>query len=261
MTPWLHRPDALLLDFGGVLVETSSRPGWSAVLAKEVHAALARAGRRDLDAAAIETDIRAGAAADKCWKDAMSRPYAPTEMTHAGFWGDYVAADWPASARRFVVAHATPLCKRMGELRQDRRVRPGIPELLDAATALGIPCAVVSNALSGAVHRDHTAATGLADKLALEVYSDEVGVRKPNPEMIWIAARALGVDPGDTWYVGDNFDRDVVCGHRAGVGGNILMIAGGTHDVPYEVRYRPDAVVDDGHGLLELLTSAFEGDE
>ncbi len=68
-----------------------------------------------------------------------------------------------------------------GELRQDRRIRPGIPELLDAADGLGIPCAVVSNSLSGAVHRDFTAATGLDAKLAFEVYSDEA-VRKPNPE-------------------------------------------------------------------------------
>lgn len=261
MTPSLPRPRALLLDFGGVLVETSRRPGWSAALAKEVHAALTRAGCHDLDAAAVEADIKAGSAADKYWKDAMSRPYAPPEMTHTAFWGDYVAADWPAPARQFVVAQATPLCKRMGELRQDRRTRPGIPELLDAAAGLGIACAVVSNSLSGAVHRDYTAATGLAGKLALEVYSDEAGVRKPNPEMIWIATRALGVDPGDAWYVGDNFDRDVVCGRRAGVGGNVLMVAKGTYDVPYEVRYRPDAVVDDGHELLELLTNAIEGDE
>ncbi|MEU5992409.1 HAD family hydrolase [Spirillospora sp. NPDC047418] len=256
----LRRPRALLLDFGGVLVETSRRAGWSAALAKEVHATLVRAGCRDLDAAAVETDIKAGVTADKRWKDAMSRPYAPAEMTHAAFWGDYVAADWPASARQLVIAHATPLCKRMGELRQDRRIRPGIPELLDAADALGIPCAVVSNALSGAVHRDFTAATGLDGKLAFEVYSDEVGVRKPNPEMIWIATRALGIEPADAWYAGDNFDRDVVCGHRAGVGGNILMVAKGTYDVPYEVRSRPDAVVDDGHGLLELLINATEGD-
>jgi N-acetyl-D-muramate 6-phosphate phosphatase len=256
----LRRPRALLLDFGGVLVETSRKEGWSAALAKEVHRTLTRAGCRDLDVAEVETDIKAGVAADKCWKDAMSRPYAPSEMTHAAFWGDYVAADWPASARQLVIAHATPLCKRMGELRQDRRIRPGIPELLDAAEAAGIPCAVVSNSLSGAVHRDFTAATGLDGKLAFEVYSDEVGVRKPNPEMIWIATRALGVDPADAWYAGDNFDRDVLCGHRAGVGGNVLMVARGTYDVPFEVRCRPDAVVDDGHGLLELLTNAIEGD-
>ncbi|MFA1540655.1 HAD family hydrolase [Actinomadura monticuli] len=256
----LPKPRALLLDFGGVLVETSRRPGWSAALAKEVHASLIRAGCHALDVAAVETDIKAGVAADRCWKDAMSRPYAPPEMTHAAFWGDYVAADWPASARQLVIAHATPLCKRMGELRQERRIRPGIPELLDAADGLGIPCAVVSNSLSGAVHRDFTAATGLDGKLAFEVYSDEVGVRKPNPEMIWIATRALGIEPAVAWYAGDNFDRDVVCGHRAGVGGNILMVAKGTYDVPYEVRSRPDAIVDDGHGLLELLTNATEGD-
>ena len=50
--------------------------------------------------------------------------------------------------------------------------------------------------------------------------------------MIHLAARALGVTPADAWYVGDNFDRDVLCGRRAGVGGNILMEAKGTWDLP-----------------------------
>ncbi|RFU42575.1 HAD family hydrolase [Actinomadura logoneensis] len=256
----LTRPDAILLDFGGVLVETRTRPGWTAVLAKEVHALLVRGGAHALSVGDVEADIKAGAAGDKSWKNAMSRPFAPVEMTHVQFWRDYVAADWPAPARQAVVAHATPLCKRMGEVRQERIIRPGIPELLDAAAGMGVPCAVVSNALSGAVHRDFTAATGLADKLALEVYSDEAGVRKPNPEMIWIATRALDVRPERVWYVGDNFDRDVLCGHRAGVGATVLMVAKGTYDVPFEIRNRPDAVVDDGHGLLALLTDAPEGD-
>jgi HAD superfamily hydrolase (TIGR01549 family) len=254
--PLLPPPRALLLDFGGVLVETIKRPQWAAALAKEVHALLTGAGQDGLDITEVEADIKAGAAADRCWKDAMSRPYAPAEMTHAGFWGDYVAADWPAPARQLVVAHASPLCERMGELRQERRTRPGIPELLDAAAGMRIPCAVVSNALSGAVHRAYTAANGLAAKLALEVYSDEARVRKPNPELIWIATRALGIRPEEAWYVGDTFDRDVVCGRRAGAGATILMLAEGTGRVPYEVRGRPDAVVDDGHGLLGLLVNA-----
>jgi hypothetical protein len=52
----------------------------------------------------------------------MSRPHAPAELTHREFWRDFVAADWPAQARELVSIEATPLCKLMGELRQDRDV-------------------------------------------------------------------------------------------------------------------------------------------
>jgi len=249
----LIRPAALLLDFGGVLVATTKRADWSSELAAELSEQFGPAGLSIDD---IRTDIEAGAAADSAWKNAMSRPAAPRELTHREFWAEFVAADWPIGPRSWVTAHATALCKRMGEVRQDREHRPGIPELLDAAAAAGIPVAVVSNALSGAVHRDYLDRTGLVKQLALQVYSDEVGIRKPNPEMIHLAARALGVPVEQTWYVGDNFDRDVVCGRRAGVGATILMEAPGTYDRPYVVRAVPDAVVPDADGLRALLLAS-----
>jgi FMN phosphatase YigB (HAD superfamily) len=64
---------------------------------------------------------------------------------------------------------------------------------------------------------------------------------------------AAGADPADVWYVGDNHDRDVVCGARAGVGATVLMVSRSTAKTPYTVRQRPDATVDDPHGLLTLL--------
>jgi N-acetyl-D-muramate 6-phosphate phosphatase len=249
----LTRPAALLLDFGGVLVATTKRPGWSVELATELYGEFTDAGLTGLTAADLQADIEAGAAADAHWKNAMSRPAAPRELTHREFWADFVAADWPSAQRSWVTAHATALCKRMGELRQDREHRDGIPELLEAARAAGIPVAVVSNALSGAVHRDYVERTGLVKHLTVQVYSDEVGIRKPNPEMILIACRALGVPVERCWYVGDNFDRDVVCGRRAGAGATILMEAPGTYRRPYVVRDVPDAVVPDAVALRNLL--------
>lgn len=252
----LIRPAALLLDFGGVIVATTNRPTWAADLAGELHRSLTAAGCHELSAEEITADLRAGSAADSHWKNAMSRPFAPAEMTHLRFWTEFVAADWPPAALAYVTANAGPLCRRMGELKQERATRPGVEDLFDTAEEYGVPVAVVSNALSGVVHRDHMAATGLDERVALQVYSDEVQVRKPNPEMLHIATRALGVDTGRAWYVGDNFDRDVLCGRRAGIGAAVLMEARGTYDRPYDVRVTPDAVVPDPHRLRELLVAA-----
>ncbi|MEU4549388.1 HAD family hydrolase [Nonomuraea dietziae] len=247
------RPKALLLDFGGVLVETARRPAWAAELAVTVHAMLARAGFGGLSAAEIETDIRSGARADSCWKDSTSRQYAPQEMTHRRFWAEFVATDWPEPARELVTAEAGPLCRRMGELRSERTLRPAIKELLAACWEHGVRPAVVSNALCGLVHRDFLTRNALDEQLAVQVYSDEAGVRKPNPELILIACRALGVDPRDVWYVGDNYDRDVVCGARAGAGATVLMVSRSTEKIPYQVRQTPHAIVDDPLDLLRLL--------
>nr|BFD88231.1 hypothetical protein StreXyl84_76320 [Streptomyces sp. Xyl84] len=252
----LTRPTALLLDFGGVVVATTNRPSWAHDLATELHAALTAAGCAELTVEHIEADLSAGSAADSHWKNAMSRPAAPEEMTHRRFWSDFVAADWPQAALAWVTAHAEPLCHRLGELKQDRVTRDGMPALLDTCDELGIAVGIVSNALAGSVHRDYMAEHGLDKRVAVQVYSDEVAVRKPNPEMIRIAARALDTDPAGCWYVGDNYDRDVLCGRRAGAGATVLMEARGTYDRPYTVQAEPDAVVADPDGLRELLLAA-----
>lgn len=252
----LVRPRALLLDFGGVVVTTVRRPSWSAELAAEIHACLPARGRAALSVERIGTDIESGAAADSRWKDAMSRPREPRELTHREFWADFVAADWPAPALAWVTIEATALCRRMGELRAERTGRPGIEELLEAADAMGVPVAIVSNALSGAVHRDHMQRHGLDKKVALQLYSDEVGIRKPHPGMITMATDALDVPVDTAWYVGDTFDRDVLCGRRAGVGAAVLMEARGTYDRPFVVPVEPDAVVADPPGLHRLLVAA-----
>lgn len=255
----LARPKALLLDFGGVIVETRRNPGWEVRLVKLVADGLARAGAPALSAERITRDIVAGCKADSHWKDAMSRPFAPRELGQAEFWGDFVAADWPPAARAAVVADAAELCRQMGHFRSHRELRNGLLALLDACDAAGIAVAIVSNALSGQTHLDFLAAHGLTGRFAAIVHSSEAGVRKPNPEMILIAARELGIAAADAWYVGDNFDRDVLCGARAGVGGNILMVARATWDLPYDLDVLPDAIVADPAELLGLLAPAAPG--
>ena len=257
----LRAPKALLLDFGGVVVETIRIPDWEKRLASEVDDLLdrTRLGDHRPTIEQIVGDIVAGCTADSYWKNAMSRPFAPRELRHDEFWGDFVAADWPGQARTIVVENASELCRRMGHLRSRRELRDGMLDLLDLADAAGVPVGIVSNALSGQVHRDFLGEQGLMARFAVEVHSDAAGVRKPNPEMIFRAARALGVEASDAWYVGDNFDRDVLCGRRAGIGGNILMEASGTYDMPYDLDLRPDAIVAHPRDLIVLLERALRG--
>lgn len=256
----LIKPRGLLVDFGGVIVETANRPGWQAQLARLVHTRLAEAGAAapELTLTAIERDIREGGKADSRWKDAMSRPFAPAELTYREFWEGFVAGDWPRAAREYVRDNAKELCREMGEMKQERVTRDGFIEVLDLADSASIPVVIVSNTLMGQVHRDFLTRAGLTDRFVEQIYSDEVRVRKPNPEMIHLGARAIGETAATCWYVGDNFDRDVLCGVRAGVGGNILMEARSTYDQPYELAVKADAIVADPWGLRELLVASLE---
>jgi len=236
-----------------VLFHSVKRPGGLAELAADVHRLSLAVGERTLDAGMILDDIQSGLAAWRSWKNSKSRPFAPRDVTHLEFWSDFVAADWPAQAREIVQTNASHLCYRLGELEADRALRPGSADLLRFADENGVLVGVVSNSLCGRVHRDAAEEAGATPYLGVQIYSDECLVRKPNPEMIYLAARALEVGVERCWYVGDTIDRDVLCGRRAGVGCSVLMVGEDTYDVPYKVRVEPDLVVQDVPELLSVL--------
>ncbi|WP_402373757.1 HAD family hydrolase [Isoptericola rhizosphaerae] len=252
------RPTALLLDFGGVVLTTSKRPGGLDAMAEHVSATLARAGHQR-SAAELLPVLRGGKKALKDWKNASSRLLAPTELDHRTIWREFYGSPLPAPEREVLAGSAGQLQETMTRTLTDHTVRPGVRELLDAARDLGVPVGIVSNAHSGRAHRAILAEHGLAGAFAVQVYSDEVGIRKPHPGMIELAARALGTTPERCWYVGDTFDRDVVAGRRAGTGAVILTRDHHTDRPPFPVAEQPDVVLEDPSGLVELLARSQPG--
>jgi HAD superfamily hydrolase (TIGR01549 family) len=253
-------PLALLLDFGGVLVDGGPRAGSSAA------GAVAPAVRERLTAAGapvpetLEADLAAGLDGYRHWREAMVRPSAPIELSHQEFWAQYVAADWPAAARTVVTERASELCYLLlAKFGAETSLRAGIPELLADAAARGIGLAIVSNTLCGAVHRDFLAAAGLGDRFAVQLYSDEVGIRKPHPELIGRALDVLGVPARQAWFVGDTWSRDVRCGRRARVGTTVLMCSSRTGTEVAPPSLRPDLIVADPVELHAALTGVIAG--
>ncbi|GAA1791333.1 hypothetical protein GCM10009682_11660 [Luedemannella flava] len=205
------RPGALLFDFGGVLADFAGKADWMPALVDRVTGLTGGA----LSAAEIEADITAGRRAYSQWRDALARTPEPEELTHEAFWADFVAGDWPAAARAAVGAHATELVRAWTQ--RPWGVRPGVRESLEAARAAGVPAAVVSNTLCGAPMREFLAAEGLAEYFGVLLFSDEVGIRKPNPRFAHLALDALGVPADAAWFMDDQLSRGILCARRAGV--------------------------------------------
>jgi N-acetyl-D-muramate 6-phosphate phosphatase len=246
-------PRALLLDFGGVIVDGEHRKGWHDTLAETICTLMRSRLPSAPPLATITADLLAGVSAYGRWCDAMCRPYAPSELRHDQFWSDFVASDWPAAAREVVLGHAATLCHRLGEVYHTWHLRPGMRELLAEAAGAGVLLAIVSNTLYGTAHRDFLERAGLADRFPVQIYSDEVGMRKPNPELVLRAVRALGVAPEQAWFVGDTLSRDVLCGRRARVGATVLMHSSRTEYDLLAPAARPDYVVADPYELRVLL--------
>jgi HAD superfamily hydrolase (TIGR01549 family) len=238
------RPAALLLDFGGVLVDAPPRRSAPPELVLRLYNLTHHA----LTPGEIQRALTEGADAFAKWRDEDH----PDELSQAEVWERFVIADWPATAQAYVRTAITKLSYEWA-WRYNWALRPGIAEMLAAASAAGVPMAVVSNTLSGAAHRDYLTQAGVGRLFGAQIYSDEAGVRKPNPQMIWHATSALGVPAEPCWFVGDSPARDMVCARRAEVGTAILMRSPRTGR---EQGPDPDFRVEDGYGVLDLLARA-----
>jgi FMN phosphatase YigB (HAD superfamily) len=185
--------------------------------------------------------------ADKLRDEWRGKSAEHLELSHAQLWGELVADVWPEPAREAVLAHAADLSYRW-TMRPSWRLVEGMAGLLEYTLGVGLPVAVVSNTRCGQAHRDALDRLGVASAVAAQIYSDEIGVRKPHPEMILAAAREIDVPVSACWMVGDQVAKDIVCARKAGVGGAILMAT----------QPHPDAdwTVADGHRLLALVAAS-----
>jgi N-acetyl-D-muramate 6-phosphate phosphatase len=241
------RPAALLLDFGGVLADAPPQRAAPPELVLRLY----NLARGALTPGEIQRSLTEGHAAYARWRDEDW----PDELPQAEVWERFVIGDWPRAAQVSVRGSVAKLSYDWS-WRHGWFLRPGIAEMLAAAQRSGIPMAVVSNTLSGAAHRDFLTKAGVGGLFAAQIYSDEAGVRKPNPQMIWAATLQLRVPAQDCWFVGDSRRRDVLCARRAEVAVAVLMRSPRTDREDPAGWPEPDAVVADGYGLRELLAAA-----
>lgn len=240
----LSRPGALLLDFGGVLVDAPPQRPAPPELVLRLYNLTGGA----LPPGAIQQSLTEGAAAYARWRDEDW----PDELPQVEVWDRFVLPGWPRAAQAAVRASAARLSYDWA-WQDNWALRPGIREALRSAADARVPMAVVSNTICGAAHRDFLTSTGVGTLFRTQIYSDEAGVRKPNPQMIWAATDELDVPAESCWFVGDSRRRDILCARRADVAAAVLMRSARTDREEPDGWPEPDAEVDDGFGLLDLL--------
>ncbi|HEV8421637.1 MAG TPA: HAD family hydrolase [Actinomycetota bacterium] len=120
-------------------------------------------------------------------------------------------------------------------------VEPEVLATLERLRESGYPMGLVSNiSLRPDLMRADLERMGLGRYLDATVFSSEVGVRKPNLRIFQEALRRLGVEPGETVFVGDRLYDDVSGAQAAGMRG-VLTRQFRREDDP---DYAPDAVID-----------------
>jgi putative hydrolase of the HAD superfamily len=109
--------------------------------------------------------------------------------------------------------------ERIREVHRERHLwsylDPVTPPALDRLREAGYRMAVISNAdgrVEGLID-----ASGIRDHFEFVMDSEIEGVEKPDPEIFLRGCHRMGVDPGESMYVGDLYPVDVVGSRNAGL--------------------------------------------
>jgi FMN phosphatase YigB (HAD superfamily) len=121
------------------------------------------------------------------------------------------------------LVHAAPPATAVADL-QVAPIGDAVAELAELAGRYRLGAVTDTSVMTGADVRRVLAGSGLGDLLEVIVTSVDVGGAKPDPRGVLAAMRALGVDAGETLFVGD---ADVDAGAAANAGVRFVRAGGG----------------------------------
>lgn len=130
----------------------------------------------------------------------------------------------------------------------DNKTRPydGVPQMLGEVCAR-YKTAIVSNKYQQAVNELHTRTFPF---VTLAVGEDPSRRRKPAPDGVLYALRALGSDRATAVYVGDS-DIDIATARNSGL--PIVGVSWGFRGREFLLRHGTDVVIDDPSELLDAV--------
>jgi FMN phosphatase YigB (HAD superfamily) len=129
-------------------------------------------------------------------------------------------------------------------------VDPDARSVLERRAADGVALGVICNVMRtpGDVLRQILDRSGLLGLFEVLTFSDECGIRKPDPEIFSLTLRQMGVEPEDAVHVGDDAILDVEGARDAG-----MVVVQVTPDGRSTAPVKPDAIITGLRGLPSAL--------
>lgn len=170
------------------------------------------------------------------------------EAPEADLWTRWLAPEFPAER---IAPLGVELTYQFRQSMGLRVVVPGGKHVVEELHRRSYTLGIISNVITSREIPEWMDADGFTPYFKSVVLSSVLGIRKPDPEIYYEAARRAGVVPERCAYVGDNLKRDVSGTRAAGFGMVIIMIS------PEELaeeeilpENRPDGII---HEFIELL--------
>ncbi len=173
------------------------------------------------------------------------------EASEKELWTVKLLPDYP-------IEKIEPLAGKLTRLWRDkdgRRVpRPDVKDTVIELDRRGYKLGIIANTITETEIPDWMEDDQVTDYFKTVILSSKVIIRKPNPEIYWMAAREIGVEPENCVYVGDNPVRDVEGTRAAGYGMMVLINEPDTLEKePPTGEYIPDATIDNISDLLDIF--------
>ena len=173
------------------------------------------------------------------------------EASEKDLWTKWMLSDFPEEK-------IAPLSGKLTRLWRDhdgkRIPREDVKDTIIELARRGYILGIIANTITETEIPDWMETDNVTEYFKTVVLSSKVGLRKPNPEIYWLAARNVGIDPAKCAYVGDNPVRDVEGTRKAGYGAMILIDEPATlAKEPPTGEYTPDFMIKNMSDLLDLF--------
>lgn len=242
-----------MLDFWGTLLidspaaDESYRPQRLRGFENILKAAGVKASLRDLDRAYEEASSRLGRIWQR-WQDVPVQQYVAMLL-------EALDPGLPERLSERAIANLIDVYSSPA-LVVPPTADAGARVALETLAARGLVLCVVSNTMRtpGEVLRKILDRYGLLALFAVLTFSDECGIRKPDPEIFHLTLRQIGVPPGEAVHVGDDPVLDVEGARDAGM--RVIQVTAAGRATG---QVKPDAAIarlGDLPAALERLAAA-----
>lgn len=173
------------------------------------------------------------------------------EASEYDLWTKHLLPDYPAD----LIGPQHGRLTRLWRDRDGRRVpRHDAKETIVELHRRGYLLGIIANTITETEIPDWMETDGVTQYFKTVILSSKVGIRKPNPEIYWLAAREIGVEPAKCAYLGDNPVRDVEGTRAAGYGMMILFDEPATTaKEPPTGEHAPDYIIKETRELLDIF--------
>lgn len=234
---------AVLFDMGGTLrVTNRSKPDERLQKLQEMLSLL----KAEMDVSELDKLLTSRSNAFKVWSDETLVGLNETDL-----WTLWMLPDWPIDLVR---RNAKQLNRLWRDSTGTRIVVPEAKEVILELFRRGYRLGIVSNTLASDEVPHALSKLEISGCFDAVLLSCDVGIRKPDPSFLSLAAERIGIPPANCAYIGNNPDKDVAAAVKAGFGQTVIIRhSESAGNLSKESIFKPDYLISNLNELLNIF--------